>query len=298
MSWTLYIFSFLQDEPADSAGGFLADADKVVAAFHLPKNKYVKSPTQPHKGVVQVLGTDESERDSREEPELRTYDLDEETMDIDTEDDFSHSPNGNGKDFVPKTMQQMAEDAAKNEAQQKEEESQNVIKPEGKRSIVGLHDAHEGLAPSNSGSDGRVTRSRSGAVKTQATLSLRPEASEKLARGRRSFPGRRRVTSTNKVFKKRKRAVEDDSEPEDDAEMSNDEEDVNFVGDDVGDDDDEPDDGEVEKSTRGKRTHTGKTGNRRPKRATTTSTVRRGKPSSTPIKATPRTLRSGKEKGH
>jgi xeroderma pigmentosum group C-complementing protein len=244
-----------QDEPANSAaGGFLEDADKVVAAFHLPKNTHVVlSPLQVHKDTVQLSDADENESDPHEGPELRTYDLDddEEVMDVDSERSFS---NGDGKDFIPKTMQQLAEDAARRETQQKEAELRNGVKPEDKKHNVGLNGAHEegSAVVSNSESSGRVTRSRSGAIKI---LTLALGASEKMARGR-SLPSRQKVTLTSKISRKRKRPVEDGSEPEpeDDAETSNDEQDIDFVGDDTGGDGD--DDGEY-MSTRGTRTRIG-----------------------------------------
>jgi len=227
----------------------------------------VLSPFQLHKDTVQLSDVGENESDLYEGSELRTYDLDEEVMDVDSERSLS---NGDGKDFIPKTMQQLAEDAARREMQQKEGELRNGVKPEDKKHSVGL--GEEGLAVvSNSESSGRVTRSRSAAVKI---LTLASGASEKIARGRRSLPSRQKVASTNKISRKRKRAsVEDGSEPEPevDAETSNDERDIDFVGDDTAGGGDGDDDGEY-KSTRGKRSRIGQTGNTRSTRPRATST--------------------------
>ncbi len=269
-----------QDDPANSAaGGFLADADRVVATFHLPKNTHVVLlPPQLHKDTVQLSDADENESDPREGPELRTYDLDdEEIMEVDSERSFSRSSNGDGKDFIPKTMRQLAEDAARRETQQREAELRNGVKPEDKKH----NGAHEGSAVvSNSESGGRVTRSRSGAVKT---LTLASEASEKMARGRRSLPSRQKVTSTNKISRKRKRAVEDGSEPEPevDVEMFSDEQDIDFVGDDTGGD------GEY-KSTRTR----GNTQSMRPRASRDIHFVARPSTTSTGAFRTPRSRRA------
>ena len=219
----------------------------------------VLSPLQLPKDTVQVSNADDNESGLYEGPELRTYDLDEEVMDVDSEHSLS---NGDGMDFIPKTMQQLAEDAARRDMQQKEAELRNG--EDKKHNSVGLDGAREeGLAVVlNSESSGRVTRSRSGAVKN---LTLASGAPEKMVRGRRSMPLRQKAASTNKISRKRKRAVEDGSEPEPevDAETSNDEqEDIDFVGDDTTGGGDGDDDGEY-KSTRGKRSRIGQRGNTR-----------------------------------
>ncbi|KAF8885705.1 hypothetical protein CPB84DRAFT_1788199 [Gymnopilus junonius] len=107
------------DDPSDSAGGFLAGADRVVQAFHLPKNTHVVlTPPPPVRHVPRHLPKErveeELEETSTDAPEFVTYDL-EEGMDVDSElESVPILTNGvnHMEERIPKTMQQMAEDAA------------------------------------------------------------------------------------------------------------------------------------------------------------------------------------------
>ncbi|PPQ80442.1 hypothetical protein CVT25_001769 [Psilocybe cyanescens] len=117
------------DDPHDTAGGFLAGADKVVHVFHLPKNTHVVLPSPP-RDVTEVTHKPVVEEDDEEEQaaardatvDFVTYDL--ETMDVDSDidgplplddaglDDAEQRLYKQRQEYVPKTMQQMAEDAA------------------------------------------------------------------------------------------------------------------------------------------------------------------------------------------
>ncbi|KAJ3503963.1 hypothetical protein NLJ89_g8197 [Agrocybe chaxingu] len=167
------------DDPSDSAGGFLAGADRVVAAFHLPKNTHVVLPssaeassfsTTPLRDTPRVKGagglhaemelqeTDDDESDPREALELVTYDLEPEAsgMDVDARSDADmeemevavpkDSPSAAaGVGFVPMTMQQMAEEAAAKLEDQQPVEVEEVI---------------ETAAPQPTASTGRTLRNR------------------------------------------------------------------------------------------------------------------------------------------
>ena len=116
----ILLFPQDHDDAAETAGGFLAGADRVVQAFHLPKNTHVVLPSSPLSNLPVNLvknSDDEGEMsDAREEPELETYDLEDDLvpMDVDghvdTEVEVSSSKQ-DGQGFVPKTMQQLAEEA-------------------------------------------------------------------------------------------------------------------------------------------------------------------------------------------
>ncbi|KIM40899.1 hypothetical protein M413DRAFT_19059 [Hebeloma cylindrosporum] len=138
------------DELADSAGGFLAGADKVVKAFHLPKNTHPVLPpsasgsSSPHpatlealppnrlssgrrtaaasssrrhpKAAAEELAETSSDGDAAP-PDFITYDLEEEeeTMDVDSDmmEEVGSLSRRRHHQHVPKTLQQMAEDAAR-----------------------------------------------------------------------------------------------------------------------------------------------------------------------------------------
>ena len=145
-----WLFFFQQDELADSAGGFLAGADKVVKAFHLPKNTHPILPpstsssshpttlaalppnrhpsgaslSRKPKAAAEELEETSSDADAAP-PDFITYDLEEETMDVDSNmmEEVGMLPGADGglyrhqeeqwHQHVPKTLQQMAEDAAR-----------------------------------------------------------------------------------------------------------------------------------------------------------------------------------------
>ena len=93
--------------------GFLVGADDVVQSFHLPKYTHVRLPsTPPPPGVVDKKDLEFLEAEST--PDYMTYDL--EMMDVD-ESDLLETPNDGGtqeeESRIPKTMQELAEDAAK-----------------------------------------------------------------------------------------------------------------------------------------------------------------------------------------
>ena len=209
----------------DLAGGFLAGADRVVKAFHLPKKTMMSLPPRQTANLLkiasEIVKSDDS--DGREELELRTYDLDDENMDTDPVDSSALYEDA---DFVPKTMQQMAEDAAKRD---KEED-------------VILKEASS-ISTSTTKSVGRATRSRSGALKSETISNPSPEASVTTRRGRSSFT-RWKHASTKR--KRRRRDLESDDEAEtshDDGGQEMDVED-DEESDEVGLSDDEEDDDE------------------------------------------------------
>ena len=153
---------------ADSAGGFLAGADKVVKAFHLPKNTHPMLPpsasSSPHPATLAALppnhhpwggSTSRKPKAAAEEleetssdadaaaPDFITYDLEEETMDVDSdmmeevgvlpgadEGLYRHQEEQRHQ-HVPKTLQQMAEDAARQQEPgadaEKEDEIEEII---------------------------------------------------------------------------------------------------------------------------------------------------------------------------
>lgn len=178
----------------------MAGADRVVTSFHLPKKTNMSSPSQQYAGQVDSTLENEKSDDSdgREELELKTYDLDEESMDVDPAETSSTYGDVEGREFIPKTMQQMAEDAAK---RQKEQEDKRRRHGAAGRSepAVALQEMSESMI-------GRMTRSRSGAIKNNTISS--PEAS-KAPQGSKSSITRRKDT------RKRRRR---NSESEDDAE--------------------------------------------------------------------------------
>jgi xeroderma pigmentosum group C-complementing protein len=153
---------------ADFAGGFLAGADKVVKAFHLPKNTHpILSPSassSPHPATLAALPpnrhpsgasssrkpktvAEELEETSSDAgaapPDFVTYDLEEETMDVDSDmmEEVGVLPGADGglyrhqeaqrHQHVPKTLQQMAEDAARQQEldanAEKEDEIEEII---------------------------------------------------------------------------------------------------------------------------------------------------------------------------
>lgn len=153
---------------ADSAGGFLAGADRVVKAFHLPKNTHpILSPSassSPHPASLASLppnrhasgasssrkpkaAAEELEETSSDAgaapPDFITYDLEEETMDVDSDmmEEVGVLPSADGglhrhqeeqrHQHVPKTLQQMAEDAARQQEldanAEKEDEIEEII---------------------------------------------------------------------------------------------------------------------------------------------------------------------------
>ncbi|KDR82961.1 hypothetical protein GALMADRAFT_238668 [Galerina marginata CBS 339.88] len=96
------------DDPSDSAGGFLAGADRVVHAFHLPRNTHVVL-SSPLPRNVPLVG-EELEETTTDVPDFVTYDLD--TMDVDSEMEEVVPTTNLATHHIPKTMQQIAEDAA------------------------------------------------------------------------------------------------------------------------------------------------------------------------------------------
>lgn len=83
-------------------------ADDVVQAFHLPKYTHVRLPsTPPPPGAVG--GNDLELLEAESTPDYMTYDL--EMMDV----DLLETPNDGGMEEsrIPKTMQELAEDAAR-----------------------------------------------------------------------------------------------------------------------------------------------------------------------------------------
>lgn len=194
------------------AGGFLAGADRVVAAFHLPKKTIMSSPPRQHASLLEIASENEkgSESDDREELDLVTYDLDDETMDTDPAGTPSLYEDVEGCDFVPKTMQQMAEDAAKQEKEQEELRRHDSTGQTGTDVI--LKEPSESISTWTAKSIGRVTRSRSGAMESETISNPGPEVSKTPGRGRSSFT-RWKGASANTTKRKRTRG---DSESEDD----------------------------------------------------------------------------------
>jgi hypothetical protein len=205
-----------------------------------------------------------------EKPELTTYDL-EDNMDTDPVGTPLYE-DAEGRDFVPKTMQQMAEDAAKREMEQGDDE-------DGRHDATGLNrvvmrEATEPISTSGAKSTGRVTRLRSGAIKSGAISNPGLLEALKTPRGGRSSVSRSKAAgSANGTRRKRRRG---ESESEDDARTSQGEE--MDVSDEFGvDDEDEgkeedDDDDDSELDHRGprkvphKRSRNGRTANMSTKR--------------------------------
>ena len=238
------------------AGGFLAGADRVVTTFHLPKKTMMSSP--PRERTRRLEETREDEKgypdNVREEPlVLRTYDLDEDLMDAEPTS-ASSSYLYEGREFVPKTMQQMAEDAAKELARDDDGGGGGGGEtPSGQTRIdPTLREASSSSTTKSVTVEGRVTRSRSGAIKLHEKTKLGGPGPEALKTPRRGRGGGVRSSSSfgrwkggggdsdNKDRRKRRRV---DSESEDEAEGSPDdggeEEEEEEEGMDVVGDDDE-----------------------------------------------------------
>ena len=191
------------------AGGFLAGADRVVTSFHLPRATLATLPSPKLHTDDTMKGLDNDERDEgdiREEPELRTYDLDD-SMHIDVAV-LVPGENGEGKDFIPKTMQQMAEDVAK---RGKEREEYRL------RGVESGPKNNEVMDPGAS-EPRRVTRTRSGAIKRQTILKATREG--KAPRGGRSTSRGEANASSSKARKQRSRPTTDISESEETIETS------------------------------------------------------------------------------
>ncbi|KAF9485754.1 Rad4-domain-containing protein [Pholiota conissans] len=137
-----------RDVPSDNAGGFLAGADRVVQAFHLPKNTHVVLPspgppppshnTRKDKGgsksaVAHHDEEYEDDSDSGDAPDFNTYDIEDMDVDIPLADADIDTGGASSRavsvDYVPKTMQQMAEEAeaARLNAPVSESEEEEII---------------------------------------------------------------------------------------------------------------------------------------------------------------------------
>ena len=262
------------------AGGFLAGADRVVTTFHLPKRTMMSSPPRERHGTrqLEIARGDEKgyDSDAREEPlMLGTYDLDEDLMDAEPTGALSvyfHE----GREFVPKTMQQMAEDAAREQARHDEGDGDG---DEGEASGQTRTNAslREEASPSASTTaksamvEGRVTRTRSGAIKLREKATLGGPGREGSAtprRGRggggvRSSFGRRKGGGSDDRRKRRRVGVgwasEDEDEaygsPDDGGEEGGDGDDETYQVD-LGGEDEEDD---RRRSTRKKRPRNGRT---------------------------------------
>ncbi|KAF9448723.1 Rad4-domain-containing protein [Macrolepiota fuliginosa MF-IS2] len=125
------------EAPGHDDGGFVIGADDVVEAFHLPKFQYVpdlpvmashserQSPDVGIGGPTALVKEIEVEEESTGNTlDFITYDLDEEDeMAIETTTDANLASNGNGtldhpNSIIPKTMAQLAEDAAARQLEQ------------------------------------------------------------------------------------------------------------------------------------------------------------------------------------
>ncbi|KAF8157998.1 hypothetical protein B0H34DRAFT_707119 [Crassisporium funariophilum] len=104
------------EKASDGAGGFLAGADKVVQAFHLPKNTHVTLPYTPPPGLSKYADELE-EATSEAAPDFITYDLETMDVDPDMEEILTQPPEtASTRIFIPKTMQEMAEEATNQRA--------------------------------------------------------------------------------------------------------------------------------------------------------------------------------------
>jgi len=212
----ILLFPQDHDDAAETAGGFLAGADRVVQAFHLPKNTHVVLPSSPLSNLPVNLvknSDDEGEMsDAREEPELKTYDLEDDLvpMDVDghvdTEAEVSSSKQ-DGQGFVPKTMQQLAE-----EANRRKDERRLTDDEDGVEVIITPTSLHVRSAPT---------------MKTRATPS---HVNKRNTRA----DGARKTRRTPASIQKRKRVADDDEDDDGDDTPSSaaDNEDENLLEDD------------------------------------------------------------------
>jgi len=247
-----YFVFFYQDELADSAGGFLAGADKVVKAFHLPKNTHPVLPpsasSSPRPATLATLppnhhlsgasssrkpkaAAEELEETSTDAdaapPDFITYDLEEETMDVDSDmmEEAGVLPGADGSSYrhqegqqqrhqhVPKTLQQMAEDAAR-----EQELGANAEKGDEIEEIIIA-------SPITAGGRGTARRTRATTIKVPfpsklSTLNIpsstrsTPSTSGKVNSGSqpRRLPPRKVSNAKRKRTRGRKAGPESDSE--------------------------------------------------------------------------------------
>jgi xeroderma pigmentosum group C-complementing protein len=103
------------DSPNSTAGGFLAGADKVVQAFHLPKNTHVTLSHTPPPAREEPKLADELEEPATSDAPAGLFASDFVMMDADSDTEAVvglQPEQGNGQYYVPKTMQEMAEEYA------------------------------------------------------------------------------------------------------------------------------------------------------------------------------------------
>ncbi|KAF9560913.1 Rad4-domain-containing protein [Agrocybe pediades] len=339
---------------SDSAGGFLAGADRVVQAFHLPKNTHVVLPESSSTLAAPSTFFDKHEKHSRkakadheveDEDEVIhdpatfvTYDLDE--MDVDGTGAFTTPANasedednmdmeevitadesgaipmsklaltstsrstpasvgtGTASDKVPLTMQQLVEDATRQE---------ELDRANGKGEVEEISLPSEpALAhpqSTKSTEEGRRTRSRAqenGKAKAKVTLTIpasrstptsgrasrtratRPSASAASSRNATKSSGRKAAPATRRSSK-RKRFEESESDLE---EEEDDEDEVSLQGDDHDDDveDDLEDEEEMEEVA-----SLNKPSPRKRARASSTATPKKGRAKPKPAPPAPST---------
>ena len=232
---------------ADSAGGFLAGADKVVKAFHLPKNTHPVLPpsasSSPRPATLAALppnrhlsgasssrkpkaAAEELEETSTDAdaapPDFITYDLEEETMDVDSDmmEEVGVLPGADGSSYrhqekqqrhqhVPKTLQQMAEDAAREQELDADAEKEDEIE----EIII--------TSPITAGGRGTARRTRAATIKvllppkisTPNSTRSTPSTSGKVnPRPSRRLPPRRASNAKRKRTRGREAGPESDSE--------------------------------------------------------------------------------------
>ncbi|KAF9525479.1 hypothetical protein CPB83DRAFT_859313 [Crepidotus variabilis] len=209
----------IKDHPKESAGGFVIGegVDQVVSAFHLPKNTHPVLPSSSRipSDVESVMASEDGlESDEREGFELQTYDLEEiEMHDVEMED-ASRTVS-----FVPKTLQQLAEDAAilddRSQVGDTEEE------------IITLASIRPSLVPASLVStpitNGRQTRSKRPASSTIQATPLKPITPKAATRTSTKNSQSIKGSTAKKAVGKRKRGAKDRSDEE--AEPSGDDED-------------------------------------------------------------------------
>lgn len=212
------------DEPSDAAGGFLAGADKVVQAFHLPRNTHVVLPPSgpPSRALSHAPGTDaqEAEEDESEgdAPDFNTYDLEDMDVDVPMEDvgaDPSRpSPAPYDVHVVPKTLQQMAEEAdmARMKAVAPDPEEEEIT--------VTVHGPTTGPEPSPlkntlSSSNTSTPNTRASANTNASSRSTRSSARAAAVKGKGESKAKAKSKTTVRRGKRARKASDDNDEDED-----------------------------------------------------------------------------------
>jgi len=108
--------SFPPQAAPQTGGGFLVDADDVVQAFHLPRYQYQQDSLAPSPQFVDsIVNGDDGQDTNGDVPDVMSYDVELMDVDSDIDDVIPMLPaSGNGAG-APKTMRELAEDAARKE---------------------------------------------------------------------------------------------------------------------------------------------------------------------------------------